>query len=194
MQAIVVCHSYDIPGNAVGSTPALDQHIGRSLRCSIGVRRRQHIEFAVLAFGDVTIDLVGADLHKYRLLRFLLCADQFEQVLHTEEIGDAEVLCIGDGRVDVALGSEVEDNVALWQAIQSGDVGLLEAEVRKLLEFLHDGAVGGIAELVDGSDKPALLKTATHEMLANEPKAAGDDKDFRFLHGLPSGWVRNVEV
>ena len=70
----------------------------------------------------------------------------------------------------------------------------LGASLRKGWFRMVGTAVGGIAELVDGSDKPALLKTATHEMLANEPKAAGDDKDFRFLHGLPSGWVRNVEV
>jgi hypothetical protein len=44
------------------------------------------------------------------------------------------------------------------------------------------------------SRRKQAVHEEAHEMLANEPKAAGDDKDFRFLHGLPSGWVRNVKV
>ena len=184
LKAVVVGHAYYVPRNVIGSAPALDQHVGGSLRCRIRIRRHQHVGFAVLALSNIAIDLVGADLYETRPCGCLLRARQLKQILDAQEVGYAEILGVRDSLVDVALGGKVQDHVALRQEVKRADVCFLKSIVWKLRELLHDSAVGRIADIVDVSDEPALLEAPAHEMFADEAETTGYDKDLRLLHEI----------
>ena len=159
-----------------------DQHIGSCLRRRVGVGGDQHVRLGMAALGDVAVDLVGADLDEQRPLERGLRADQLQQALHADEVRGAELEVARDGVVDVALGGEVDQDVALRQEVKARNVGILEPVLRVSLELALHHVVGRIADAVDILDRVAGAQRAANKVLSDEAESTGHDQHIGFVH------------
>ena len=125
---------------------------------------------------DVAVDLVGRHVHEPQLG----VTHVVEQHLRPEHVGEDELRRPEDRPVDVRLGGEVDDRVAVLRragdGVRVGDVAMVEL----VLDAFEVGAVAGVGELVEHHDVLAALGQAPGEVRADEARAAGDEDAHRY--------------
>ncbi len=149
-----------------------DVQVTGRLGDAVGARRLDRIGLGGgAAGGEIAVHLVGRDLDESRAR----AANLLEQDLRPEELRPAEIGGAEDRAVDVRLGREVDDRIAIGGGlghrgrvadVRDDDVDAGSVEV---------GRVARIGQLVEHAHVVARRLEPLGEMGADEPGPAGDE-------------------
>ena len=115
-----------------------------------------------------------------------------QQHLRPEHVGEDELRRTENRPVDVRLGGEVDDRVAVLRrtgdGIRIGDVAVMKL----VLDAFEVGPAAGVGELVEDHDVLATIGEAPGEVRPDEARAAGDENAHRYrvltaAPGTPGG-------
>jgi hypothetical protein len=138
---------------------AVGRRVGEDLQVRTGlaggVRRagRERIALARGAVRDVTVDLVGRDLHEAKLAR----AGRLEQHVGPDDVGPQKGVRLEDRAIDVGLGGEVDDRLdtgteRLLDSPRVTDIAVHEPVARVVGAVFEVGEVAGIGQRIEVDD------------------------------------------
>jgi hypothetical protein len=182
----VVAAARDRDGQAEGRVVREHQQIGGGLAGAVRAAGAQHVRFqAVVVPGDVTVDLVGADLVEAQLV----FARDFQQRVRADQVGLAEHERVEDAAVHVRFSGEVHDGVyfpgldEVTHEFHVADVPDHDLEPRVVQQARQVLEACGVGQLVQHDHAGVLsLEDETHEVAADEAATASDEQGGVLSH------------